>query len=157
MQCNGAVAITIEVVACLWIFRACFDHYIYTPAPSYPSLVSLWTKSIQNALDEARRARRAKRPVMTSMGSDGSGATTYVRSEEDARLFRIFSIPDDFDVSSLAHVSVGYSAGSIVRTVKSVLTDRRLEKVRCTFGFRARSPLLCCLTGIVVSLPCVVW
>ncbi len=39
-------------------------------------------------------------------------------------------IPDEFDVSSLAHVSAGYSAGSILHAIKSTLTERRLERVR---------------------------
>jgi SpoVK/Ycf46/Vps4 family AAA+-type ATPase len=38
-------------------------------------------------------------------------------------------LPDDFDVSSLAHISIGYTAGSIVQAVKSTLTERRLERL----------------------------
>jgi len=35
----------------------------------------------------------------------------------------------DFPLSTLAHISVGYSAGSIKRTCKQVLTKYRLEKL----------------------------
>lgn len=113
------------------LHRSCFDHYLYLPPPSYPSLVMLWTKAIQGTLDRARRARRAKRPIIATAG--GSGDVDFVRTEDDARLFSTFSIPDDFDISSLAHVSVGYSAGSVVKAVNSTLTKRRLEKVCAYF------------------------
>ena len=39
------------------------------------------------------------------------------------------TLPEDFDFSSLAHVSMGFSCGAIVRAVKSTLTARRLYRV----------------------------
>jgi len=38
-------------------------------------------------------------------------------------------IPDDFDLSTLAHISEGFSAGAICKTVKKTLTKRRVERL----------------------------
>ena len=38
-------------------------------------------------------------------------------------------LPDDFDLSTLAHVSEGFSAGAICATVKKTLTQRRVERL----------------------------
>merc|ERR1711998_661889 len=38
-------------------------------------------------------------------------------------------IPDDFDLSTLAHTSEGFSAGAICKTVKKTLTKRRVERL----------------------------
>ena len=38
-------------------------------------------------------------------------------------------IPDDFDLSTLAHISEGFSAGAICQTVKKTLTHRRVERL----------------------------
>jgi len=37
-------------------------------------------------------------------------------------------IPNDFPLSTLAHISEGYSAGSINDAVKAVLTDYRVKR-----------------------------
>lgn len=39
-------------------------------------------------------------------------------------------LPSDFDFSSLAHISKGFSCGAIVRAIKATLTGRRLYRVR---------------------------
>ena len=36
-------------------------------------------------------------------------------------------IPEDFDTSTLVQISEGYTCASIVKVVKSVLSDRRVE------------------------------
>merc|ERR1711988_964403 len=38
-------------------------------------------------------------------------------------------IPEDFDLSTLAHISEGFSAGAICKTVKKTLTKRRVERL----------------------------
>ena len=40
---------------------------------------------------------------------------------------------NDFPLSTLAHISAGYSAGSIQKTVDNVLTEFRKSKVRFKF------------------------
>lgn len=40
-----------------------------------------------------------------------------------------FKLPPDFPLSTLAHISEGYSAGSIKRTCENVLTDFRKTKL----------------------------
>jgi IQ and AAA domain-containing protein len=39
------------------------------------------------------------------------------------------ALPEGFDVSVLAHVSSGYSVGSILKTLQAVLTERRMERM----------------------------
>ena len=38
-------------------------------------------------------------------------------------------LPAEFDLSSLAHITLGYSAGSIVKAVRATMTDRRIERL----------------------------
>jgi hypothetical protein len=42
-------------------------------------------------------------------------------------------LKNEFPLSTLAHISAGYSAGSIKKTVENVLTEFRLSKVRFEF------------------------
>ena len=44
-------------------------------------------------------------------------------------------LKNDFPLSTLAHISAGYSAGSIKRTCENVLTGFRKSKVRNKFKF----------------------
>ena len=48
-----------------------------------------------------------------------------LRSEGDSKM----DVPDGFDVSSLAHISDGYSAGAIFRSIKQTLTPRRVQSL----------------------------
>ena len=38
-------------------------------------------------------------------------------------------IPEDFDISTLVQISEGYTCAAIVKVVKSVLTERRVERL----------------------------
>ena len=38
-------------------------------------------------------------------------------------------VPDNFDISSLAHISEGYSAGAIYKAVRQTLTPRRVQSI----------------------------
>ena len=38
-------------------------------------------------------------------------------------------VPDNFDISSLAHISEGYSAGAIFKAVRQTLTSRRVQSI----------------------------
>ena len=40
-------------------------------------------------------------------------------------------VSDTLDVSSLSKISDGYTPGHIITTVKSVLTERRVQQVGC--------------------------
>ena len=57
-----------------------------------------------------------------------SQAQRYALEDEIAAKVR--SAMERVDVSSLAHVSEGYSAGAIARTVRIVVTTRRVAMVR---------------------------
>lgn len=39
-------------------------------------------------------------------------------------------VPDGFDISTLAHISEGYSAGSIYRSIRQTLTPRRVQSLK---------------------------
>jgi len=81
--------------------RAVFDKFIYMPCPDYSSRVMLWKKCIDKQLESANLPEGCLRP----------------------------ELPDDFDMSTLAQVSEGFSAGSICKTVRNTLTERRVERL----------------------------
>jgi len=81
--------------------RAVFDKYIYMPCPDYSSRVMLWKKCIEKQLQSAHLPEGFLRP----------------------------ELPDDFDMSTLAQVSEGFSAGAISKTVRNTLTERRVERL----------------------------
>lgn len=45
------------------------------------------------------------------------------------RKFMKKQIPEDFDISTLVQISEGYTCAAIVKVVKSVLTERRVERL----------------------------
>ncbi|KAJ1457758.1 hypothetical protein M885DRAFT_514814 [Pelagophyceae sp. CCMP2097] len=79
--------------------RAFFDKVLYMPHPDYASRLMLWRRCIQQQL---------------ALGPDRATHR---------------SLPDDFDLSTLAHISEGFSAGSICATVAKTLTKRRVERL----------------------------
>ena len=44
-------------------------------------------------------------------------------------VYRFTSIPDNLDVSTLAHISEGYSAGGICKAVSQTITKRRVQRL----------------------------
>merc|ERR1711939_1164695 len=50
------------------------------------------------------------------------------------------NVPDDFDISTLARVSQGYTAGAIAYAVKNVLTPRRVKMIAYAAAGRVRVP-----------------
>ena len=62
-------------------------------------------------------------------------------------------LADDFDLSSLAYISVGYSCGAVVRAARATLTARRLSQVRgdCPVSFRPVTSIEWSLVTCVLS------
>lgn len=82
-------------------YRSFFDKFLHVPYPDYASRVLLW----KHALDETVKRH-----------------TTAAQRLNKMRLVR-----ENLDISTLAHVSEGYSSGSIVSAVDNTLTPRRVE------------------------------
>eukprot|EP01138_Halocafeteria_seosinensis_P012953 gb/GECG01013231.1/.p1 GENE.gb/GECG01013231.1/~~gb/GECG01013231.1/.p1 ORF type:complete len:149 (+),score=5.04 gb/GECG01013231.1/:1-447(+) len=93
--------------------RGAFDRYLYLPLPDYATRRKGWINAIEERL---KNASAALLPYSDN-GSHGS----------------VGRIPEGFDISSLTQVSEGYTIGSILRTVRSTLTDRRIERVSLNF------------------------
>ena len=80
-----------------------FEKFLFFPYPDYPDRVLLWTHFIEVLL-----AASSGKPAGISSSS---------------------GIPDKFDISSLAHITEGFSAGAIYNAVKSTLTARRVQSL----------------------------
>eukprot|EP01138_Halocafeteria_seosinensis_P012954 gb/GECG01013232.1/.p1 GENE.gb/GECG01013232.1/~~gb/GECG01013232.1/.p1 ORF type:complete len:875 (+),score=137.06 gb/GECG01013232.1/:1-2625(+) len=93
--------------------KGAFDRYLYLPLPDYATRRKGWINAIEERL---KNASAALLPYSDN-GSHGS----------------VGRIPEGFDISSLTQVSEGYTIGSILRTVRSTLTDRRIERVSLNF------------------------
>jgi len=71
---------------------------------------------------------------LITLGNEIEGSTTTSMSRAPSqRIFDedtpFFKLPPEFPLSTLAHISEGYSAGSIKRTCENVLTDFRKTKL----------------------------
>ena len=99
--------------------RAFFDKFLYFPYPDYSARVLVWNFFFEAQLKEGlRRPQEALR---------GTSVSTERLVEYDQSLdIRARSIAEKLDVSSLAFISEGYSVGAIVKTIKSVVTSRRV-------------------------------
>ena len=91
--------------------KAFFDKMLYMPFPDYPSRLMLWRAQIHKQLQQGATTDKSK--------SNGSSGQPHQHRE----------LPDDFDLSTLAHISEGFSAGAICATVKKTLTLRRVERL----------------------------
>jgi SpoVK/Ycf46/Vps4 family AAA+-type ATPase len=104
--------------------RAFFDKQLYMPNPDYASRLMLWRRCIQMQLALGPdRATCAKPPRVQNRRFE-SRNRAEIQTERRHR-----SLPDDFDLSTLAHISEGFSAGSICATVLKTLTKRRVERL----------------------------
>lgn len=83
--------------------KSFFDKMLFFPYPDYASRVMLWKRLIQTTM-EAR--------------AETLGITSGLQNS-----------PDDFDIGTLAHISEGYSSGSIAKAIDETLTKRRVERM----------------------------
>ena len=79
--------------------KSFFDKMLYFPHPDYPSRLMLWRECITTQL---------------RLGGLSSGGDNTA---------------DDFDLSTLAQISEGFSGGAICQTVKKTLTARRVHRL----------------------------
>ncbi|RLO02563.1 hypothetical protein DYB28_014069, partial [Aphanomyces astaci] len=98
-------------------FKAFFDKFLYFPYPDYPSRVLLWRATIQSTIQH----HSSSGLVMYTVLLKGVHAAWSNRSPP--------RIPDELDTSTLAHISEGFSSGSIRRAVENTLSARRVERM----------------------------
>jgi hypothetical protein len=99
--------------------KAFFDKFIYMPYPDYSSRVLIF----QYYLDVQLRMGFTKGEDNTNL-LNARGA--YDTAEKEVELVsKVRKAIASVDISSLAHISEGYSAGAIARTVRSVVSSRR--------------------------------
>lgn len=101
--------------------RSFFDKFIYMPYPDYASRCLIWKFYLESQI-------RAGLPKSdgASYGRDGYNPA----NDEVAVAAKVRAAVERIDVSSLAHISEGYSAGAISRTVRSIVTSRRVATLR---------------------------
>lgn len=101
--------------------KSLFDKKLYLPKPDYASRVMIWQKAIMEALTLGSSEWSGNHP---------SYLPTGWRDEPGARPeFVPVHLDDEFDLSTLAHISEGYTAGSIRKAVKQTLTKRRVDRL----------------------------
>ena len=87
--------------------KAFFDKFLYMPYPDYASRLMLWRQFVSMQL---------------SLAGSGPGSSFQSRP-------LLAEIPDEFDLSTLARISYGFSAGAICRCVKKTLTKSRVDRL----------------------------
>ena len=100
-------------------FKKFFDKSIYFPFPDYTTRRLMWKIFIENRVNSDLINLAKGKPVL-------SNSLTSRMPDEDTPFFKL---PPEFPLSTLAHISEGYSAGSIKKTCENVLTDYRKTKI----------------------------
>jgi hypothetical protein len=107
--------------------RNFFDKFLHVPYPDYASRVLLWKHALRTTI-ATHAATLGLSPAATTaaLAAASSSSTTATASGSAARL-QDCQRREPLDISTLAHISEGYSSGSIVRAVQNTLTPRRVE------------------------------
>mmetsp|Transcript_1053 Transcript_1053/g.1385 ORF Transcript_1053/g.1385 Transcript_1053/m.1385 type:complete len:443 (+) Transcript_1053:1468-2796(+) len=112
--------------------KAFFDKFLYFPFPDYSSRVLLWkhflTQQIREGLRHYEAGHGTTRTSMVSGLTVNPAIPNAAFEEEIAQTIR-FAL-ERLSISSLAHISEGYSAGAIARTVRIIVTPRRVAMIR---------------------------
>lgn len=122
--------------------KSFFDKFLFMPYPDYASRVLLWRHYIQQKIRDglvfndnmtvasAAASSSSNAPgAASSTGPAGSGNQKQPMAEEEI-LLRTRLGMEKIDISSLAHVSEGYSAGAIARAVRIIITNRRVTMLK---------------------------
>uniref|UniRef100_A0A7S3NHP5 AAA+ ATPase domain-containing protein n=1 Tax=Aureoumbra lagunensis TaxID=44058 RepID=A0A7S3NHP5_9STRA len=87
-------------------YKAFFDKFLHMPFPDYPSRLMIWKNAIQNRIQHHTSSHHYH------------NESSYCRDPIE-----------HLDLSTLAQISQGFSAGSICYTVKKTLTARRVQRL----------------------------
>jgi len=100
-----------------------FDKFLYFPYPDYASRVLIWRHFISEQIEIALNK------IIEQQKESGGKVQSKL-----ANLAMITSVKkqaiDKVNLSSLSQVSEGYSAGYIARTVRTIVTDRRVQTLQ---------------------------
>jgi hypothetical protein len=102
-----------------------FDKFLYMPYPDYASRVLIWKHYLAEKISEGIRS-----PDDQKIGNHVNMSLAKRAQMEDEITTKVRMAMERINISSLAHVSEGYSAGAIARTVRIVITPRRVAMVR---------------------------
>jgi hypothetical protein len=103
-----------------------FDKFLYMPYPDYASRVLVWKHYLAEKITEG-----LKLPEDGKHAAQHANMSQAKRAQlEDEIAMKVRAAMERVNVSSLAHVSEGYSAGAIARTVRIVITPRRVAMMR---------------------------
>ncbi len=109
--------------------KSFFDKFLYMPYPDYSSRVLIWNHYLSQKIRDG-----LKHPTTTAEGAHHAAAAdknsgSRAQQEEEISA-KVRQAMEKIDASSLANVSEGYSAGAIARTIRIVVTNRRVAMVR---------------------------
>lgn len=100
-----------------------FDRFLYFPYPDYSSRVLIWKYYIEEQIRLGYK-KLSERSVDVTIKNQSSTPSQQQITE------LIQSCYDKLDISSLAHISEGYSAGSIARTCRTIISSRRVLMIK---------------------------
>lgn len=99
-----------------------FDKFLYMPYPDYASRVLIWKHYLAEKIREGLVHDQQVRSAQLT--------TSQIAQQEQELQTKVRLALEKVDVSSLANVSEGYSAGSIARTIRIIVTHRRVAMIR---------------------------
>ena len=97
--------------------RGFFDKFLYFPYPDYASRRLVLKYYLEQRVVEGLQAMEKR-------------ALSRHGFLEEAALAKVRAAVASVDVSSLAHISEGYSAGALARTVRAIVTKRRVMMLK---------------------------
>ncbi|OWZ11823.1 IQ and AAA domain-containing hypothetical protein [Phytophthora megakarya] len=108
--------------------RNFFDKFLHVPYPDYASRVLLWKHALRTTIAaHAATLGLSSKATAIALASASSSSSTMAATSGSASQLQDPRRREPLDISTLAHISEGYSSGSIVRAVEQTLTPRRVE------------------------------
>jgi SpoVK/Ycf46/Vps4 family AAA+-type ATPase len=96
-----------------------FDRFLYFPYPDYSSRVLIWKHFISKQIEIAIKKQIEEQRANGEKPQSNLANLAMIENVTKSALNKV-------NLSSLAQVSEGYSAGFIARTVRTIVTDRRV-------------------------------
>jgi IQ and AAA domain-containing protein len=114
-----------------------FDRFLYFPYPDYSSRVLIWRHYIEEQIRIGWKKASAERGIALGTGTGTGGeamSSMPAKLSSSALALQISELVqsclDKLDLSSLAHISEGYSAGAIARTCRTIISSRRVAMIK---------------------------
>lgn len=109
-----------------------FDRFLYTPYPDYSSRVLIWKHYIEEQIRLGHKASIERAAATAANNSTMSMKQIQLNASKEAAAAAslVKAALDRLDFSSLAHVSEGYSAGAIAKTVRTIVTTRKVSMIK---------------------------